>query len=53
MLEALLPIIGLLALGYGLKRYRFLPAAGWQALERASYYIFFPALIDKVLQGAD
>lgn len=53
MLQALPPIIFLLFLGYICNRQGFLPDAGWRALERTSYYIFFPALIVKVLQGAD
>ncbi|MDJ0922686.1 MAG: AEC family transporter [Henriciella sp.] len=53
MIQALLPIIVLLVLGYACRQTRFLPDAGWRALERISYYIFFPALIVKVLQGAD
>lgn len=53
MVQALLPIICLLLLGYICRRAEFLPDSGWRALERISYYIFFPALIVKVLQGAD
>ena len=42
---ALAPIFLLIALGYALKRGRFVADAFWTAAERLTYYIFFPCLL--------
>ncbi|WP_298145648.1 AEC family transporter [uncultured Acinetobacter sp.] len=42
---ALLPLICLLALGYTLRRSKFLSAEFWAGAERLNYFILFPALL--------
>lgn len=44
-IEALVPIIALIALGYILKKTKFLPNEVWLGLEKLTYFIFFPALL--------
>jgi malonate transporter len=40
-----LPIIALIALGYALRAWHFLPEVGWSVLEKLVYFLFFPALL--------
>lgn len=42
---AIAPVLLFIAIGIMLKRINFLPDAGWQAVERLTYYILFPALL--------
>lgn len=46
---ALIPIIALICLGYGLKRICFLPDEAWRGLEKLTYYILFPSLLIRSL----
>lgn len=52
-LFALLPSFVLIALGFALRRGRFLPEATWEAADRLVFYIFFPALLVRDLATAD
>jgi predicted permease len=52
VLSALAPIVFLIALGKILSTSAFLSDAGWGALDRATYYIFFPCLLFSDLAGA-
>lgn len=49
MTDALLQVAVLIALGYGLKHYRFADDGFWRGLERLAYWIFLPALFCQVL----
>lgn len=44
-LNALLPIVATIAMGYALRRSGFLDGAVWPGLERLTYYVLFPALL--------
>ena len=52
LLEALLPVTVVIALGYGLRRSGIMDAAGWAAVERLVYYLLFPALLFRELATA-
>jgi predicted permease len=52
-LYALLPSFVLIALGFALRRGRFLPEASWEAADRLVFYVFFPALLLRDLATAD
>lgn len=51
--ESLLPIFLLIALGWGIDRSGLVTAPGWGALERLSYFVFFPVLLVTTLARAD
>lgn len=51
--SALVPITLLIALGFGLKRWRFLGDGFWPGLDRLNYWVFFPALIFLSLATAE
>ncbi len=53
ILTALLPVFGLILVGYALYRSKFLGDAGWSALEHTVYYLLFPALIVRTVALAD
>jgi hypothetical protein len=53
VLGALLPVYGLIALGFGLRARRFLPADFWRGAERFTYFIAFPALLFREGAKAD
>ena len=53
VLLALLPIFLLIALGWGMKRWEFLPGTFWEPAEKLTYYVFFPALLFLNTAGAD
>lgn len=46
---ALTPILVLIALGYGLKRAKFLPDEAWSGMEKLTYFVLFPALLIRTL----
>jgi predicted permease len=52
VLSALAPIVLLIALGKILSTSAFLSDAGWGALDKATYYVFFPCLLFSDLAGA-
>ncbi len=45
IIDALIPLVVLIAMGYVLKRYRFLTMEFWQGAERLNYWILFPVLL--------
>ncbi len=45
IIDALIPLVVLIAMGYVLKRYRFLTVEFWQGAERLNYWILFPVLL--------
>jgi hypothetical protein len=45
ILPALLPIFGIIMIGFGLSRLPVSSPAGWSEIERFTYYIFFPSLL--------
>ncbi len=51
-LQALLPVILIVAVGWGLAERKFIPDEAWRAFERLVYFLFFPALIINVLAKA-
>lgn len=51
--SALVPLTLLIALGFALKRARFLPDTFWPGLDRLNYWVFFPSLIFVALATAD
>ncbi|GAA3909548.1 AEC family transporter [Halomonas cibimaris] len=53
IMEALLPLFALIALGAVLGAGRFLPAAFWPQLERLVYFVLFPAMLVATLATAD
>lgn len=46
---ALVPIMALIFLGYGLKQSKFLADEAWSGIEKLTYYILFPALLIHTL----
>ncbi len=53
MLAALAPVFAIILLGYALKRAGFPGDAFWPAAERATYFLFFPALLFGNLARGD
>lgn len=53
ILLALAPAVGLIALGYALKRGHFLPEGFWPGAERLAYFVLLPALLVHSLAMAD
>jgi hypothetical protein len=45
LLEALIPIVAIIGLGFVIARMPFAADSGWELLERLTYYLFFPALL--------
>ena len=48
-LSALVPIMAIIALGYGLKRAEFLTEFAWAGIEKLTYFVLFPALLIHTL----
>ena len=53
VLAALMPAVFLIAIAAVLHRSGFLPEAAWRGMERATYYVFFPAFLFQSLAQAD
>lgn len=47
--NALVPIVVLIIIGYGLKRAGFLSDETWSGMEKLTYFILFPALLIRTL----
>jgi predicted permease len=45
LVDALAPVVLLIALGHALRRTGFMPKPAWAPLERLVYYVFFPAFL--------
>lgn len=50
---ALVPVFLMIALGYGIRRSRFLDDGFWGPADRITFYVFFPALLFHNLATAD
>jgi malonate transporter len=48
-INALIPIIALIILGFILKRTKFLPEETWPGIEKLTYFVLFPALLIRTL----
>jgi malonate transporter len=53
IIDALAPVAVLIALGFAFRRTGFIDDAGWAAIERGVYFVFFPALLFLELARAD
>ena len=53
VINAILPMLLLLALGFGLKRSGFVKADAWEGIGQMLYYVFFPALLITRISSAD
>jgi malonate transporter and related proteins len=52
ILIVLCPLIALIALGYGLKRSKWLSLEFWQGAEKLNYYVMFPIMLFMSLASA-
>ncbi|PKG37398.1 AEC family transporter [Psychromonas sp. Urea-02u-13] len=48
-INALIPIMALIILGFILKRTQFLPEETWPGMEKLTYFVLFPALLIRTL----
>ena len=53
LLAGIVPVFAMIALGWGLKMRSFLADDGWRAVERLTYFIFYPAFLVPAVWGAD
>ncbi|MDI1282147.1 AEC family transporter [Brevundimonas sp.] len=53
LLTGIVPVFAMIALGWGLKMRSFLADDGWRAVERLTYFIFYPAFLVPAVWGAD
>ncbi len=53
LLTGIVPVFAMIALGWGLKQVRFLADDGWRAIERLTYFVFYPAFLVPAVWGAD
>lgn len=53
LLAGIVPVFAMLALGWGLKVRGLLADDGWRAVERLTYFIFYPAFLVPAVWGAD
>lgn len=53
LLAGIVPVFAMIALGWGLKVRRLLADDGWRAVERLTYFIFYPAFLVPAVWGAD
>tara|TARA_R110002051_G_scaffold2878_3_gene15153 strand:- start:684 stop:1604 length:921 start_codon:yes stop_codon:yes gene_type:complete len=53
LLTGIVPVFAMIALGWGLKMRSFLADDGWRAVERLTYFVFYPAFLVPAVWGAD
>ncbi len=53
LLTGIVPVFAMIALGWGLRQVRFLADDGWRAVERLTYFVFYPAFLVPAVWGAD
>lgn len=53
LLSGIVPVFFMIALGWGLKMRRVLTDDGWRAVERLTYFVFYPAFLVPAVWGAD
>lgn len=53
LLTGVVPVFAMIALGWGLKTRGFLSDDGWRAVERLTYFVFYPAFLIPAVWRAD
>ncbi|MBI1211040.1 MAG: AEC family transporter [Alphaproteobacteria bacterium] len=53
VVEALVPVFALIAVGAALHRAHFIDETSWRAIERVTYYVLFPAFLFNAIAVAD
>ena len=53
LLSGVVPVFAMIALGWGLKKRDFLGDDGWRAVERLTYFAFYPAFLIPAVWRAD
>ena len=53
LLTGIVPVFAMIALGWGLKWRSFLDDDGWRAVERLTYFAFYPAFLIPAVWRAD
>ncbi|MBU1383962.1 MAG: AEC family transporter [Alphaproteobacteria bacterium] len=53
LLAGIVPVFAMIALGWGLKVRGLLADDGWRAVERLTYFIFYPAFLTPAVWGAN
>jgi len=53
LLTGVVPVFAMIALGWGLKKRNFLVDEGWRAVERLTYFAFYPAFLIPAVWHAD
>lgn len=53
MINAILPIFGLIIIGYAIKKSPFLRDSFWEDAEKITYFLLFPALLISKISTAD
>ena len=53
LLTGIVPVFAMIALGWGLKKRTFLTDDGWRAVERLTYFVFYPAFLIPAVWRAD
>ncbi|MGV9005380.1 MAG: AEC family transporter [Brevundimonas sp.] len=53
LLSGIVPVFFMIALGWGLKMRSVLTDDGWRAVERLTYFVFYPAFLVPAVWGAD
>jgi predicted permease len=53
LLAGIVPVFAMIALGWGLKVRGFLSDDGWRAVERLTYFVFYPAFLVPAVWKAD
>lgn len=53
ILLGVVPVFALIALGYALKRGRFLTGENWAPVERLTYFVFYPGFLIPTIWRAD
>jgi malonate transporter and related proteins len=52
-LNAILPVFGVIALGFGVKRLNVVPITAWPAVNSFGYFILYPAFLFSTVASAD
>jgi malonate transporter and related proteins len=53
VLQSLVPVLALIALGFAIRAWGLLDAADWRGVERVTYYVLIPALMIHTLAMSD
>jgi malonate transporter and related proteins len=52
-LGAILPVFGVIALGFGIKRINIVPETAWPAVNSFGYFVLYPAFLFSTVASAD